>query len=238
MAGKCNHEDPLCSAIVITRPQPLVLCEQPAASRSFAAGSLPLRQSSVGQRPPDHCLRSRSSVRLRRGVTWALSLQTSAGVNPAGSLPGAQDAAVPAAGADRVGTSPPQTAPERWCKAFGHDLSTSGHRCDEPSRLRPVRPSVSPQCRSPPLRCRAAQRPANASAPEPATSHAPDRLPGQPPLRSGSYGTGRLTAAAHTHRTTPSGCETASTIGQPSSLWPTVSANSSDLPSNDRKERG
>ena len=42
----------------------------------------------------------RSSVsRKRLDYTWALFLQASAGVKPAGSLPGTQDAAVPAAGA-------------------------------------------------------------------------------------------------------------------------------------------
>ena len=66
---------------------------------------------------PAHFLRSRSSVRLRRGYTWPLFLHTSAGVNPAGSVPGVQEAAVPAAGADSVGTSPPQTAPEARFKA-------------------------------------------------------------------------------------------------------------------------
>jgi hypothetical protein len=41
-----------------------------------------------------------SSVsRKRLGYTWALFLHTSAGENPAGSVPGTQDAAVPAAGA-------------------------------------------------------------------------------------------------------------------------------------------
>lgn len=38
-------------------------------------------------------------------------------MNPAGSVPGVQEAAVPAAGADSVGTSPPQTAPGGQCKA-------------------------------------------------------------------------------------------------------------------------
>ena len=60
---------------------------------------------------PAHFLRSRSSVSLRLGYTWPQFLHTSAGVNPAGSVPGVQEAAVPAAGADSVGTSPPQTAP-------------------------------------------------------------------------------------------------------------------------------
>ena len=52
---------------------------------------------------PAHFLRSRSSVSLRLGYTWPLFLHTSAGVNPAGSVPGVQEAAVPAAGADSVG---------------------------------------------------------------------------------------------------------------------------------------
>ena len=53
----------------------------------------------------------RSSVSLRLGYTRPLFLHTSAGVNPARSVPGSREAAVPAAGADSVGTSPPQTAP-------------------------------------------------------------------------------------------------------------------------------
>ena len=59
----------------------------------------------------------RSSVRLRLGHTRPLFLHTSAGVNPARSVPGSREAAVPAAGADSVGTSPPQTAPEPQCQA-------------------------------------------------------------------------------------------------------------------------
>ncbi len=124
----------------------IVQCERPAASRSSAAGSLPLRKPGSRQSRLPRLLRSRSSVRLRRGYTWALFLQTSAGVNPAGSLPGAQDAAVPAAGADSVGTSPPQTAPERCTKASPR---ANYHDSDsEPSRLRPVRPSALPHRRS------------------------------------------------------------------------------------------
>ena len=59
----------------------------------------------------------RSSVRLRLGYTRPLFLHTSAGVNPARSVPGSREAAVPAAGADSVGTSPPQTAPVGLCLA-------------------------------------------------------------------------------------------------------------------------
>ena len=157
----------------------IVKCEHPAASRSSAAGSLPLRKPGSRRSRLPRLLRSRSSVRLRRGYTWALFLQTSAGVNPAGSLPGAQDAAVPAAGADSVGTSPPQTAPERCTKASPRaDYPDSD---SEPSRLRPVRPSALPHRRSlprlqgaqglpsatlqspPPLAARPPPRPASAS---------------------------------------------------------------------------
>ena len=58
-----------------------------------------------------------SSVSLRLGYTRPLFLHTSAGVNPARSVPGSREAAVPAAGADSDGTSPPQTAPEPQCQA-------------------------------------------------------------------------------------------------------------------------
>lgn len=59
----------------------------------------------------------RSSVRLRLVYTRPLFLHTSAGVNPARSVPGSREAAVPAAGADSAGTSPPQTSPKPQCKA-------------------------------------------------------------------------------------------------------------------------
>ena len=66
---------------------------------------------------PAHFLRSRSSVRLRRSHTRPLFLHTSAGENPARSVPGSREAAVPAAGADSVShhgsvrqhTPPPRT---------------------------------------------------------------------------------------------------------------------------------
>ena len=172
----------------------------------------------------------RSSVSLRLGYTWSLFLQTSAGVNPAGSLPGAQDAAVPAAGAACVRTSPPHPAPERPTEAFGRERRAAVERCLEPSRLRPGRPSATPRCRSPPLRRRAAQRPAVASAPEPAIPTTPDRLPGQPPLRSGSLVTGRLAAAAHKPPHPSAGCETASNQGHPKDARFRVRCSASVVP--------
>ena len=67
--------------------------------------------SSVRRVPSFH-----SSVsRKRLGYTWALFLHTSAGVNPAGSVPGTQDAAVPAAGA---------ACTYRQCEFHRHSVST------------------------------------------------------------------------------------------------------------------
>ena len=55
-----------------------------------------------------------SAVRLRRVYPWSLFRHTSAGKDPAGSVPGAQGAGVPPAGADIVGLvhscAVPQTA--------------------------------------------------------------------------------------------------------------------------------
>ena len=66
---------------------------------------------------PAHFLRSRSSVSLRLGHTRPLFLHTSAGVNPARSVPGVREAARWAAGAACVSQSQPHPAPEVLCKA-------------------------------------------------------------------------------------------------------------------------
>ena len=106
MGAKCRHEHRHQDAEVRYSLGALVLCGQSTATRSYAAGS------ARGQRPGSRHsrqprLRPRSSsVRLRRGFTWSLFRPASAGVNPAGSEPGAQDAAVPAAGADIVSLVP------------------------------------------------------------------------------------------------------------------------------------
>ena len=78
---------------------------------------------------PAHFLRSRSSVWLRRAHTRPLFLHTSAGVNPARSVPGVREAAVPAAGAACVRQSQPHPAPEGLCKAASaaaNDISLFG----------------------------------------------------------------------------------------------------------------
>ena len=54
-------------------------------------------------------------------------------------------------------------------------------------------------------------------------------LPGHAPLRSAPYGTGRLTAATRRPAHTPGSCETASTIGPPGDLRPSVSATSTGI---------
>ena len=75
-------------------------CPRPLRSR----GQLPCRRSRAGsfrhQKPavprggPARFCCLHSKVRLRRVYTWPLFLHTSAGVNPARSVPGVQDAAV------------------------------------------------------------------------------------------------------------------------------------------------
>jgi len=123
-------------------PSTLVVCEPPAALRSIRCWVVPGRDSSSSAGSVRRVPSLHSSVSLRLVYTWPLFLHTSAGVNPAGSVPGVQEAARWAAGADSVGASPSQTAPEGLCLAsprtYYHD---SGN---EPSRLRAVRPSVSP----------------------------------------------------------------------------------------------
>lgn len=98
-----------------------------------------------------------SSVSLRLGYTCLLFLHTSAGKNPAGSVPGRQEAAVPAAGADIVSLvhscAVPQTAKDCAGAAVpglrpGVLYLRSGNG---PSRPRPRRPSVCPSRRSLPL---------------------------------------------------------------------------------------
>ena len=114
MGAKCRPEHRHQDAKVRYSLGASVLCGQSTATRSSAAGSLPLRKPAVGTSPPARLLRSRSSVRLRRDYTCLLFLHTSAGKNPTGSVPGRQEAAVPAAGADIVSLvhscAVPQTA--------------------------------------------------------------------------------------------------------------------------------
>ena len=180
---------------------------------------------------PAHFLRSRSSVRLRRGHTCPLFLQAlhhfslRAGLalrsltlpqrcgpystETPQSLPGRQDTAVPAVGTDSVGINPPQTVPVHaphqrrgkvpqfigLCLFAGTVIPRITVRAAltpfGPSRPRPRRPSAQ---RTGAGLCRglgASSLPALAP-PKPVTPPAPDRLRGQPPLRSGSLVTGRL----------------------------------------------
>ena len=67
-----------------------------------SCGSAQSRTPPVLTSSPGSVRACSSKVRLRRASTWQLFLHTSAGENPAGSVPGAQEAAVPAAGADSV----------------------------------------------------------------------------------------------------------------------------------------
>ena len=84
-------------------PSTSVVCEHPAALRSVRCWVVPGRDSSSSAGSVRRVPSLHSAVSLRLGYTWPLFLHTSAGVNPAGSVPGVQEAAVPAAGADSVG---------------------------------------------------------------------------------------------------------------------------------------
>ena len=93
---------------------PSVLCEgrEPAWSRSAMRAVLrlthlrcwvvPGRDSSSSAGSVRRVPSLHSAVRLRRVYTGPLFLHTSAGKNPARSVPGSPEAAVPAAGADKV----------------------------------------------------------------------------------------------------------------------------------------
>ena len=84
-------------------PSTLVVCEYPAALRSIRCWVVPGRDSSSSAGSVRRVPSLHSAVSLRLVYTWPLFLHTSAGVNPAGSVPGVQEAGVPAAGADSVG---------------------------------------------------------------------------------------------------------------------------------------
>ena len=105
---------------------------------------------------PAHFLRSRSAGSLRLGHTRPLFLHTSVGVNPARSVPGSREAAVPAAGADSVGTSPPQTAPVSLCLAAYAAVNVVPlfGQVSRPGSVRGGRLSTL-RVRSPPLHCSA-----------------------------------------------------------------------------------
>jgi len=141
--------------------------------------------ASSGRRVPS----LHSSVRLRRVYTCLLFLHTSAGKNPAGSVPGRQEAAVPAAGADIVSLvhscAVPQTAKDCAGAAVpglrpGVLYLRSGNG---PSRPRPRRPSVCPSRRSLPL-LQGALRLPSATLQSPPPLPLPDRLRGHAPLAS------------------------------------------------------
>jgi hypothetical protein len=137
-----------------------VVCEGMEHARSHSAvqgvrrlmqhscGSARCQRSCVGTRPPHH-LRPRSSkVRLRRGSTWSLFLQASAGKNPARSLPGAQEAAVPAAGAENAGHHPQEAAVKTASLACTHPtlpvIHCAGLRSASASVRRTLMPAAVP----------------------------------------------------------------------------------------------
>ena len=104
--------------------------------------------------------------------TWPLFLHTSAVVNHAGSVPGAQDAAVPAAGAESVGYLP-QRGPFITATPCAGTPASATLRCVSTRLTVPVS-----EDRHHPH--------------QPCAALTPLGRPGQPPLRSGFLVTGRL----------------------------------------------
>ena len=174
-----------------------------------------------------------SSVSLRLVYTWPLFLHTSAGVNPAGSVPGVQEAARCAAGADSVGASPPQTAPVRphqWCccrASIRRSVPVREDRRTPHQRQYPATgwavPAQAPEGVCPPTAAvfvgvwepKVSQTLRRQSPPHPHTARHPPWPRSTRFARSAPYGTGRLTAAAQGPCHNPRVCETASTIGHP-----------------------
>ena len=175
-------------------PSMLVICEHPAALRSIRCWVVPGRDSSSSASSVRRVPSLHSAVSLRLGYTWPLFLHTSAGVKPAGSVPGVQEAAVPAAGADSVGI------PLRYTRHRLRRSDSAWLRLERSIPIRAVSRSgsgrggrLSPlRVRSPPLRRQARKRSCRCSVPEPSRPHTPDRLPAHAPLRSVPYGTARL----------------------------------------------
>ena len=113
-----------------------------------SCGSARCQRSCVG-RSPSHHLRPRSSkVRLRRAPTWPLFLHTSAGVNPAGSVPGVQDTAVPAVGAEDAAQLPHNAAVKTVSLACTHPtlpvIHCAGLRSASASVRRTLMPAAVP----------------------------------------------------------------------------------------------
>ena len=179
-----------------------------------SCGSAQSRTPPVLTSSPGSVRACSSKVRLRRASTWPLFLHTSAGVNPAGSVPGVQDAAVPAAGADIVslvcGQAAAQTAKDcavphasaMWPYTFiRRSVPVRVHPCTPLERRchahKVGRPGPGRGGRLPPTASVSSAAPGSLrspfrGAPEPAAPTLPDRLPGHAPLRSAPYGTGRL----------------------------------------------
>ena len=213
VGAKCRPEYRQFYATVIPRFQPQCSASSPPP---YAA---PLLGRSVSLLLFLRKLRQKSKAPPLLGkptacYTWPLFLHTSAGGNPAGSVPGSQDAAVPAAGADIVSLvhsfAVPQTAKDCavphasavWRPAsIRRSVPVREYRCtplQRPGVAHKVgRPGPGRGGRLPPTASVSSAAPGSLrspfrGAPEPAAPTLPDRLPGHAPLRSAPYGTGRL----------------------------------------------
>ena len=171
-----------------------VVCEHPAALRSIRCWVVPGRDSSSSAGSVRRVPSLHSAVSLRLVYTWPLFLHASTGVNPAGSVPGSQEAGVPPAGAARTHRHQAVIKKRRFSRRYtlrrwdsaGLRLQRStAVRASEPSRLRAGMPSVLPHRRSLPL-LQGALRLPSAALQSPPSPHCQtrSRLAQTPPHRS------------------------------------------------------
>ena len=234
VGAKCNHAYRQCYSRVRSPQEASVQCGQSSALRSSAAGSFQAVTPLPPQAPSEE---SRPSTPRYGSAVFIPACYSS--TPPPGRIPpevfraGRGQAfrllaqTVSVCSASKPQPKLPQTAPGAWCKALRprafYLRSSNG-----PSRPRPRRPSAHAHRRSLPLLQGACSLPSAALQSPPPLS-LPDRLRGHAPLRSAPYGTGRLTAATHKPTHIPGSCETASTIGPPRDLRPSVSATSAGI---------
>ena len=161
--------------------------------------------SSVRRAKPLH-----SSVSLRLVYPGPLFLHSSAGKNPARSVPGSPGAGVPPAGADSVSLFRVRAAAQTATDCAGGTVPGLSA-----TSLLPSFQQWAVTAQAPEAVCHPFAPASSAALQSPPPLSLPDRLRGHAPLRSAPYGAGRLTAAAQGPRYNPRVCETASTIGLP-----------------------
>ena len=184
-----------------------------------------------------------SAVSLRLVYPGPLFLHTSAGKNPARSVPGSPGAGVPPAGADSVSLFRVRAAAQTATDCAGGLVQGLTATSVLPSFQQWAVPAQAPEAVCPPAPSVfggvwepvVSQPLRRQSPPPPHTSRPPPGPRSTRFARSAPYGTGRLTDAAQGHRHNPRVCETASTIGLPETP---ASAASQPRPSSPARRDG